>query len=367
MIPSQKQIANKQRILWLDAVKGIAILLVLVSHSEFGEYAQAHSENLTLCYLEKFLELAFASYMPIFYVMSGYTCKLKPNLLHQRFMRLLAPYMQWGSIYLILYWITLFVQNKSYVDYFQAAGGMMYSRFSLFPIETENYIRLLPPGSAPLWFLTSLFTSYALFLLILQYEKYKNFIIPTYIAATLLLSFSPVLFPWSLDVAPAGAIFLYTGYLLKRSQLFANAISKPIIISLALLPLYVLLAMYNGNINMSVREYGDHPFLSPILFLIIGTIGSFLYCTFSLFIEKIHLGALLAYFGRISLTLLCSHMLVYGGLKSIFAAKSPLFCNLFTSENYLFILQIPTAIIFAAMVTECLNRLNGRLKKHFSA
>lgn len=217
--PEQARIRPARKA-WIDTAKGIAILLVLIAHSSFWTYKNENSDILIVRGILKFLRYAAPPYMALFFVLSGYTFKYKPGVLHQRSRRLLIPYMQWGAIYLILGWISLYIKNASYMSYAKAAFGIVYSRFALFPLECDFNIYLFPHGAGPLWFLTSLFTSYILFLVIIRLETPTGrlYIILSYLSGAFLLSHSPILLPWSLDVAPLGAIFLYIGYLMKKNR-----------------------------------------------------------------------------------------------------------------------------------------------------
>lgn len=360
MIPPAEQTGiNSTRLEWVDAAKGIAILFVLVSHSRFWTYANAHSDIELVLGICKFFKLALPPYMALFFVLSGYTFKDRSGLLQQRFNRLLVPYFIWGLFYLVLTWINLFINGGSFLSFAKPAAGLIYSRFSLFPIESDFNILLLPSGASPLWFLTSLFTSYALLIPIVRFEKYRVYIVVSYLVAALILSFSPILLPWSIDVAPIGALFLYAGYLMKSKRIFASKLSCLVLVAFVFFAIYALIVKYNGGINMSVREYGRHLILSPFLFVFIGIAGSFLYCIVCMVLEKVHLAKPFAYIGRVSLTLLCSHIFVFIALQKIFS-KYTMHYGIFTSSQYLFVLEILCAVIFAICLTECKKRFLSR-------
>lgn len=80
--------ANR-RILWLDALKGYGILVVMLSHLT--------GDTPLLRYL-------FAGYMPLFWMASGYvdTKNLSWGVLRQKAKRLLIPYFVYGSVSLIV-------------------------------------------------------------------------------------------------------------------------------------------------------------------------------------------------------------------------------------------------------------------------
>ena len=342
---------NASRCLWIDAAKGIAIFLVMLSHSSFWEFCNLYSPHITgVALLRKLCVLATVSYMPLFYVLSGFTFKYRSDILNQKFNRLLAPYIIWGLICLLLTWCVVCMREHTILSFLRPACGLIYSRYSLFPLGNADNIFLFPSGAAPLWFLTSLFTSYVCFIAIHRYQGFRLLLIVSYIALTIALSFLPMLLPWSLDTAPAGALFIYIGYLLKEKKFFSNHLWKLLFLLVIILPVYYYLITVNGGVNMSVRNYGKIPVLSPLIFLILGILGSIVYCIFCIILERSKLLSIFASLGRISLTILCSHVLIYG-LSAIALRKlSFSFYEELHSLKIDFILNISVAITFAIIL-----------------
>lgn len=353
--PSHLPEVSAIRYKWIDSAKGIAILLVLIGHSSFYNFCKAHAESNPVNYIYNFLFYATASYMPLFYVLSGYTFIKRPGALRKRFSRLLSPYIGWGCLSLLLTWLVLCIPDFSIYNLLRPAFGILYSRFSLYP---TGEFAIIPYGAAPLWFLTSLFTSYILFIAILQ-TKYHSFVIGIYIAATLLLYKLPILLPWSIDMAPVGAIFLYVGHFMKKRNIFSLRLSHRAIASIILLVLYVYACQYNGKINMSLRVFGDHHYLSCFLFIFIGTTGSFLYCILCHILENYKITSIFSFLGNISLTLLCCHSLAYYAVRLF----SPLLAiQFFHPTEYLFIIEITSAILFALLL-KCTTKWLKRFKR----
>lgn len=334
---------------WIDAAKGIAILLVLIGHSEFWAYYKSVPPNVLLSTFGSILGLCGASYMPLFYFLSGYTYKPHDRELQYRFKRLIPPYARWGFLYLIIFWFGVFSDNGSLLSWLMPLFGLAYSRYSLYPADSiQNTSGILPSGAEPLWFLTSLFTSYILFLLLLKTDKRRHITVILYAAMGYLLSFCPILLPWSLDTAFAGALFIYTGHIVKKKGITTLAYPGLLDIFLFSLSLYLFAYTINGGVNFSIREYGRHDHLSPFLFLLIGILGSLLYCFVCMALEKTKMTKPLAYIGRISLTLLCSHMLCYQMTLHIFGTDSEHPLNI----QYIVLLQISTAILLSVIIHE---------------
>ena len=246
---------------------------------------------------------------------------------------------------------TVMVRGGDFFDYLVPTAGLVYSRFSL---TYEHHLYLFPAGAASLWFLTSLFTSY-IFFIALKKSRMTSLLILVYAALTVLFTFCPILMPWSLDTAFAGALFIYAGYRAKIDNMMQ--LSKPILLAIIgiILPIYLAAVWFNGNINMSVRVYGNHQIISPLLFLIIGIMGCFLYSVTSFFVEKIRIASVLAYIGKISLTILCCHGLCYHLIGKI--------GNLMPwASAYLFVFKIASAILFAILFHNVTNTLKKKRK-----
>ena len=92
-LEEKKMVNSKEnsRIVWLDALKGIGILLVIVSHSN--------------CQLP-FVNFFTAGYIQLFFIAAGFTYKssFKPfGFVEKKAKRLLLPYFTYGLLTLLFY------------------------------------------------------------------------------------------------------------------------------------------------------------------------------------------------------------------------------------------------------------------------
>lgn len=113
----KSQINNlaSQRLVWLDALKGIGILLIMACHAGL---------------LPRVSIFLTAGYVSIFFVASGFTYKSKQTFsseIGKRSKRLLLPYFFYVSLSIIL--MNIF-QIKG--DFIHQVLGMIYSRYSLY-------------------------------------------------------------------------------------------------------------------------------------------------------------------------------------------------------------------------------------------
>ena len=178
--------------------------------------------------------------------------------------------------------------------------GSAYSRWCLYPYGTKPNIFFFRIGNGPLWFLTSMFVSFILYKPI-QTSSTPWLYVFFYLVATYLLSFLPILLPWSADTAFLMAVFIFIGSYIREKKLL-DKLSIPVLLGLALI--YCLFTMLCGNINLSVRLYGT----SLFLFFPTAVIGSLLLMRFSILIDSTLIGHLLQRIGCHSLPIFCLHI-----------------------------------------------------------
>ncbi len=299
---------EKQRILWLDAVKAVGILVVLLVHTgrSFGP----------LTYYGGMF------YMPIFFLAAGMTFSYKKEESFRSFAgkkakRLLLPYFGY-NLFLFAFF---FLRGKADIC---SLIGILYSRNCLMPLESATNVYFMQILNAPTWFLTCLFVSYLLFWLLMRAaggDSRKAFVGN---AAFLLLAIAihylcPVLLPWSIDCALYAVTFLVLGKLMAIQDWVGKLRKKPLYLIL-LAAAFVLSARLNGSVNMSVDNYGR----SMVLYLFVGTTGSLLVMTLLSAIYETEIGRsigkVLEFIGRHTLPILCLHLFVYSVIGTLLTA-----------------------------------------------
>ena len=260
------------RIEFIDITKGIGIFLVISSHV-YGT----------------FMSWALPFYIPVFFIVSGY-CTTHEVRLHTKFKKLIIPY--------FIFSIVLMVVHNSFNIY--NFIGILYSRWSVYPLNHDNNIFLLCSGNGPLWFLTSMFISY-FFYWIIQRSDRPTLLIIFYILTTYLLSFLPILLPWSIDTGLLMAIFIHIGSSVRKKRIL-NKINLSWLICLTLL--YIEFRNICGNINLSVRIYGR----SLIILLPAAVVGSVLLMKVSSYLEGCFIGRIISMIGQHSLSIFCIHL-----------------------------------------------------------
>lgn len=261
-----------QRMEFIDITKGIGILLVISSHI-YGI----------------FMSWALPFFIPVFFVVSGY-CTNHPINIEAKLKKLIIPYFFFSFILLVIY------HSFSFFDLI----GVLYSRWCIYPLGCDNNIYMLCSGNGPLWFLTSMFVSFVL-LWIIQRSRRPMALIIVFIVIAYLLSFLPILLPWSIDTSFLMVSFLYFGNIIRRM----NLLDKIDIRLLCFLIVLYIAFWYNCSyVNLSVRIYGRSIFiLVPAALL-----GSVLLIKLSYYIEGSFMGFIFSSIGRHSLSIFCIQM-----------------------------------------------------------
>lgn len=325
---------DNQRFLWLDALKGYGILLVMLSHIHCNDIIGFFS----------------IGYMPLFFIASGFVDH-KPfskQVLWGKAKRLLLPYFIYGVICTIVYdW--LFAPPHT-SDGNHEWLGLLYSRFCLYPLGSDDNVFFLPMScTAPLWFLTCLFVGFFLYYLFFQIIRIREIYgILICVGFSMVFSKMPILFPWSLDTAFMVAIFIKLG-VYCRSRL-PEILSSPFRACFLFATIYSLIVILNGGGNFSVRIYGRTSFLSVFLFIALGaTYFLFVSCLFT--ITPVRITKIFAFVGRLSLRLMCIHMLLFCMMGK--------FLGEILNYKILVVLDIIVAILVAWLL-EIIFRMSNR-------
>lgn len=221
----------QKRLKWIDAVKGIGIILVLIGHCQIkgvNEYLYFH--------------------MPLFYIISGYCwnekkyseIEFKPYFV-MKFKSYIIPYLKISGWSFLFFGILFQLWDKGFTEEYLEQilkyifGILIYSRG-----DTEWL-----PKCSPLWFLTTLFFAEVFFYL-LKKTKYCLLYVILVGFIGYLCSLLGKYFPWNIDNACTAIPFLYIGFSLKKMDLCnrkKNLVFFPIII---LLSFYALKCGNNG-------------------------------------------------------------------------------------------------------------------------
>lgn len=295
-----------KRLDFLDVAKGIGIILVMIGHScgfIFG------GDYITSFYMAMFFMAAGYVYRP-----SG---KSYGENIKKRLKRILIPYFSYNALLLVYFLIKgVMSGDLEFSNVLKAVLGVFYSRNFLWVGREDNiyFFKLL---NDPVWFLTAMCTASVIFYLIvdkcLEDKKRCGLICTILLISTVLMSFLPVLLPWSLDSAPLFAVFMVAGAVLGKDNFFQRGHTAGQWIIMAVLAVVsVVLRIVNGKANLSVRMYGNYIVVSVLIIAFIGIIGSVIGIWISKLICKIGIAEkALGYIGKNTLSIMALHMAVF--------------------------------------------------------
>ena len=212
-------------------------------------------------------------FMQLFFVLSGYVYRqgksYKQNM-KRKTERLLVPYFL-GSIVLLGIYKVL---GRTTKEMLFSGIGILYSRYCFYNMDIaaeKNNIFFLDIANGAMWYLTSLFTAGAVYYAVIDVcirskKKCAGYII-CFLAVSVCLAKLPILLPWSIDIAFAGAVLMIAGTLLGQNCSIEKWKKKWIF---CIVVLFFVLAKVNPGINISVRSYGNYGAWSVLLFILVG-------------------------------------------------------------------------------------------------
>ena len=340
-------ITNKNnRYIWVDVIKGLAILLIMFGH--------VHSSSPFKTYISSF-------HVPIFFVVSGVLLSIKDsqydrrNFLFNTVRKNITPYLYFSICAII---INIFFYY-------------MYDRGNTLSVTLQGvYHTIILFGIDALWFIPSYLIAYRLFYLLKSKWQYSLIGFLAFLAVTVILS-KFVLYggyeysnlTYHLVKEPiilisrslTGACFILAGYFLvklyKRIMLSDYMIA---IMGVLLIGINIVLTYFIGSVNFSMADLGKYPFMTYLN----GFCGTFAYIFIIYAFRKItnHF-RFLAFCGKNSLILMCSHM----SLKLVFISEFIL-GHIFYYDTSNILHGILATVIMILIELPIIYLLNGPLK-----
>ena len=230
---------NKQnRIMWIDACRGIGILLVVLGHCDF--------------FFNKYI---YGFHMPLFFMLTGYLWKKESSFvcaIKKYFLRYIIPYFILCTINGVINCFIFAINGNDLSRILYFFVGIIYSRGS------SQWM----PNCSPLWFLTALFVAlvvfYAINLVKSVVLKGCLLILCPIISASL-STLKVVKLAWNIDTALMAVLFILLGVILSKKQKQEVNIKNSIIVVLALLVIGVTAVYFNPIImvNFDNNRYGN--------------------------------------------------------------------------------------------------------------
>ena len=272
----------KTRLHFIDIARALAMLSIVLVHSV------AYS---THCY--EIYRFIFAFCVPLFFILSGYTFRVKNNesfwqFLKHKFFRIMLPYFIWAILFLI--------------PYFLFSNDPLPSDFGLLGILYGNGVGDALKQNTPLWFLPALFTTEILYYFVVKYlhrPKTKSIILIAslltgFVAASLL---EGIYLPWGINSALQIGVFFYIGFIIKDQEFD--------LLSLIILTIIGILAYcFNSYDNVIWAEYIYNNYF---LTFVSGTAFSIMALELAKLIKK---NKVLEYVGKNTMSILIFHKII---------------------------------------------------------
>lgn len=243
---------KNDRALWIDGVKGMGILLMILGHMQVGDGIRS---------------FIYSFHMPMFVIISGYLFHNNKDLrtvAGRKMKALLIPY---ACFHLCALFIRLVLLRLT--GYFSWEGAFGITKMQIMVMLGGNsfYKGMLTwiETTGPMWFIPFLFCINMLYCLFAKLEEgrkiHHKWIVPVFFFA---LSFlgkgigeNIAFLPWSLDCVLVGLLFFYTGVWIKKWDLLNRR--TPLWIWLMLTIFWLVSYSSIGGIAFATREYNCYP------------------------------------------------------------------------------------------------------------
>ena len=216
-----------ERVDWVDTLKFIGILLVILGHINFP--------------LNGFI---YTWHMPLFFMVSGFFIKFETSFkdfIVKNFKRLMIPYFIFSIIGLFMEMLKRYLLHREALDYVHEIKGIFIYM---------DFAGLCNTYAFVLWFLPALFFS-RIFLYLIK-NKMPSLLLQSFAVVFLFMGSFYIGLPFGLDSALNSLIFVYAGNIIFEKRL------PNILVFLSFL---VLVAIYlfgfNLNLDMASKVYSN--------------------------------------------------------------------------------------------------------------
>jgi len=309
---------DKTRIKWIDILKGIGIVLVVVGHANF-----IFANATTTMFIQKYI---YSFHMPLFFFLSGYLFVKEKypsfkKLIHAKVKTLLVPYFLFSILSLIVYVIYGLTHNYKLIEFKTMVIQVLYLNNKVVWNEV-------------LWFLVCLFVVEVMFYFIPKSKTKLILLVCAIIGYSLSLITNYFILPWGVGVAFTAIVFYGLGSLIKNTKIKKKITSPNIVIFIICFATNIVIGgVINTIVYMSDISYGNF-----IYFYIASITGIISYIQISQFISKYNLiTKSLEYLGKNSIVILCTHYIVFFIIQKIGKLNS-LFKNNISIKGYAYAL-----------------------------
>lgn len=200
---------QNQRLGWVDAIKGIGIILVLVGH----------------CNIPNVNPYIYLFHMPLFYIISGFCWNVEKNktitfkeFFSKKFRAYIIPYFKIAAVCFLIFGVSAYYFKMGFTSAYIHQLIKFIFGIAVYSRGTPEWL----PNCSPIWFLTALFVAELMFYWIMKRKHTLLFVIISGILGYLCFLCGKI-FPWNIDNALTAVPFIYVGVVLRK---YWDAVSK---------------------------------------------------------------------------------------------------------------------------------------------
>lgn len=285
---------DNKRIEWVDMLKGVAIICVIMGHRTYGDHG----------FLSKYLCAEIYSFhIPLFFFLSGIVFSINK---YKSFKVFFIKKVKTILVPMICFSVAHILFN--FVYYGQIVGIKKYD-VSYLINRLVGIILQLRNGKQEsiLWFLPCLFISELLLYFIIKYTNNKTTLILICIFISFIVGMSYIglklpRLPWEIECALIALFFVGLGYLLKKIKSINKKANRiillPILIALNVITMYLnYIFMKNNSVDLAYDKIG-----MPLWYLIESVTGIW---ALVIIFSRMRKLKPLSYIGRNSLVYYC--------------------------------------------------------------
>lgn len=268
----------KERVIWIDVLKGIAIILVVIGHN-------SADDSFIACF-----------HMPLFFLVSGWLFSPKPLHIYfkKSIFRFLLPYFCFLICIAFPQLLSLIIRQN-----------WTESRGLLIRLAYGGYY--LQGLYAVFWFITVLWMSQNLFNLIIS-KRVKPCWLSVLIFIAYLAYLTPLPLPWNIHVVPMATVYIWIGYLLKQREetLYSILTYQRVATFIISVILLALIYKYRHILTFSMK-YGEAGI--PILSLLTSIVGAVIVALLAIFLSRYSIIVkIFSFIGMASMVIMYLHM-----------------------------------------------------------
>lgn len=275
------------RIAWVDALKGLGIILVVFGHTDISSA------------IRKYI---YSFHMPLFFFCSGYlysNTDTVRQLLQKKSRKLLLPYFLFTVLSLLIVIVkAILVDNLNNV-------------YPLDLISQLFYINGKVCWNTPIWFLIVLFITNIVFDFIKR-VRILNLTLTVLLLGLVgvMLNSQQIVLPFGLNIVCISITFYYLGYLSKKKYSSFQNVKFSNFLLVIIGCLHIAIGIFlNDRVDMYKLVYGNY-----ILFYMTSILGIIFWIRLA---QLIAYNKMLNYVGQATLTILGTHYFVFSFLTII--------------------------------------------------